>query len=140
MEVWHFTDMSHLNTRLIPAFKHVVRALPVLVATTLLSACMMAGPDYRTPESALPEQWRAASSAGQQNAVALAQWWRQFDDSQLDALITQALFASPDLRSAQARLRESRARVGVAEAAGYPSLNASADARRTENAGPGSCH
>jgi NodT family efflux transporter outer membrane factor (OMF) lipoprotein len=47
----------------------------------------------------------------------------------------QALEASPDLRKAQARLREARARRVVAGAAQYPNASASGSARRKQSAG-----
>lgn len=107
----------------------------------MLAACATVGPDYQRPASALPAQWHNATTATQEAApadAALAAWWRQFGDAELDTLIAQALATSPDLRTAQAKLRESRARAGVANAARFPSVSASADARRNESAGAGS--
>jgi len=65
----------------------------------------------------------------------LGQWWRGLNDPLLSELMDQALEASPDLRKAQARLREARARRVVAGAAQYPSVSASGSARRNQSTG-----
>ena len=46
----------------------------------------------------------------------LSVWWQTLNDPLLSELMDEALQASPDLRSAQARLREARARRTVAGA------------------------
>jgi NodT family efflux transporter outer membrane factor (OMF) lipoprotein len=59
-----------------------------------------------------------------------ADWWAELKDPQLDALITEALRDSPTLAVAQARTRRALAQAGIADAARYPQLDASADATR----------
>ncbi|MDE2466535.1 MAG: efflux transporter outer membrane subunit [Alphaproteobacteria bacterium] len=59
-------------------------------------------------------------------------WWLQFHDSELTALITEGLKGAPDLRIAEARLRQA---AGVAEEAGateLPSLNGTASVMSTK--------
>ena len=58
----------------------------------------------------------------------LAAWWTGFDDSQLSNLIERALAGNLDLKKARARVREARARRGTAQAALYPTLDASGSA------------
>lgn len=65
------------------------------------------------------------------NAGTLAIWWRQLGDAQLDQLIEAAMAAAPDIRSAQAKLRQSRASGDLATANLYPSLGISASASRS---------
>lgn len=100
-----------------------------------LTGCISVGPDYRPPPMAVPAAWNApaASAAGD-----ISGWWRQFKDPQLDALIDTALAASPDLRSAQSKLREARARSGLSAAASSPTTSSTLSARRSETAGAGS--
>jgi outer membrane protein, multidrug efflux system len=58
-------------------------------------------------------------------------WWRTFNDPELDSLIDRAVRSNPDLRIAQARVREARAQYGIAAAALAPSADASgADSRQ----------
>ncbi len=60
----------------------------------------------RTPDS-------LGLSASQQTTSVDAQWWHQFGDAQLDALVAKALEGSPSLGAAQARVTRAQA---VAEA------------------------
>jgi NodT family efflux transporter outer membrane factor (OMF) lipoprotein len=110
----------------------------LLVATVVLTGCASVGPDYVPPASDAPATWHHAAATSQPAALPkptgdLSQWWQGFNDPLLTPLIAEALQASPDLRSAQARLREARARRGVAGADYYPSLSASADASRNKS-------
>lgn len=110
------------------------RQLPLLLGCLALPACITVGPDYVAPQPVLPAAWQAPATG---QGAPLAHWWRGFGDPALEALITSALEHSPDLRSAQAKLRESRASLGVTQAARWPGLSQENAARRTESAGAG---
>ncbi len=73
-----------------------------------------------------PPAW---SSVGQSTVQALSgdlsQWWLRFGDSTLSSLIEQALRANPNVRIAQARLREARAQRNLAAANRLPTIGAS---------------
>ena len=103
-----------------------------LLTAALLAGCAAVGPDYAAPEPATPATWRGAAAA--RVAVAptapedLASWWRRLDDPTLTGLIEQAMQGSLDLRAAQARLREARARRALAGANRFPTVAASATA------------
>lgn len=106
-----------------------------------LAACAAPGADYRAPDSAdlgIPPAWqgsRPAASAPED----LVTWWRTFGDATLDELIAGALAANPDVKVAQARLREARARLDIANASRFPTIGAAAAASRTRTeAGAGS--
>lgn len=99
-----------------------------------LTACVTVGPDYQAPAPALPAHWHAAHPT---DAQSIRAWWQQFSDPKLDALVDSALTASPDLRSAQSKLREARARTGLSEAARGPNIGNTLTARRSETAGAG---
>jgi NodT family efflux transporter outer membrane factor (OMF) lipoprotein len=49
-------------------------------------------------------------------------WWKAYHDSQLDALVDEALAGNPDLAIADARAREATAQAGIVDAARKPSL------------------
>src|SRR4030095_13363012 len=53
-------------------------------------------------------------------------WWKSLGDAQLDALIDEALAGTPSLDAADARVRQAIAQAGLAEAAGKPTLGATA--------------
>jgi NodT family efflux transporter outer membrane factor (OMF) lipoprotein len=90
--------------------------LPLLGA---LLACRPVGTDYTRPKLALPASF--GQPAG--GTAPQVQWWTALGDPQLTALIGQAFAQSPDLRIAEARLRQARALQGVQDAQGGPSVN-----------------
>lgn len=107
------------------------------MALALLLAGCAVGPDYRTPEASVPAAWHSAMKGGLKSvspeAAQLAQWWNGLDDPQLSRLIEQAATNNLDLKLAQARLREARARRGVSAADRFPTLNAAAGANRSRS-------
>ncbi len=80
---------------------------------------------------AVPSAWNCAAVSAAADPATLAHWWRQLGDPQLEQLVDAALTAAPDLRAAQARLRQSRAARDLATANLWPSLGASAGATRS---------
>lgn len=80
-------------------------AAPAAAALGLLALTGCAS--TRDVDTRLPAAYEAP--AGQAGAVQLDTWWTAFGDPQLTGLIEQALAASPDARTAAARLREARA-------------------------------
>lgn len=116
---------------------HCTRLLIVLVMLGL-TACTTVGPNYVPPVTDLPGGWsRQGQTAGSEmNAaitVDLSKWWLTLNDPLLAKLVDEVLQASPDLRSAQARLREARARGAVASAGFYPAVTASGAASRRKS-------
>jgi NodT family efflux transporter outer membrane factor (OMF) lipoprotein len=59
-------------------------------------------------------------------------WWRRYGDPQLDALITEALEQSPNLRVAQARVRQAFALAGATEAAAGAQVGAGVRSSRQQ--------
>lgn len=65
----------------------------------------------------------------------LANWWNTLNDPLLSRLIQAAAGNNLDLRQAQARLREARARRGVSVAERFPTLAVQAGANRSRGSG-----
>lgn len=63
----------------------------------------------------------------------LASWWTTLNDPTLTNLIERAVRGNLDLKKAQARVREARARRGISQADLFPTLNATASATRGRN-------
>jgi len=105
-----------------------------VLALAALAGCMTAGPDYREPALALPATWSGVAAEGRED---LSRWWEKLGDATLTALVSQALQASPDLRTAQARLREARARRALASAQRAPALEAGARASSSHRSDTG---
>ena len=100
-----------------------------------LGGCAAVGPDYSEPQLAVPAGWSAGTGTDAMDAVLLARWWHGFGDPVLDRLVADALAANLDLAQARARLREARARRGVAGAALAPSVDASLSGSRSHSSG-----
>src|ERR1700692_1617331 len=97
-----------------------MRAAVVLVLATALAACEPVGPNYRVPEQALVNApfangRFATSDAAVSDGALPPQWWRLYDNSDIDRLIAQAFAANTDLRVAEANLERSRALVKEAQ-------------------------
>ncbi len=60
-------------------------------------------------------------------------WWKAYGDSQLDSLMDEALAGSPDLKIAEARLRQADAMAQESSAALWPTLTANASASETRS-------
>ena len=84
-----------------------------IAGTAAIAGCTL-GPNYHGAPTAAPVAAHASSfNRAPKDATAAtpaaAAWWKSLNDPQLDRLIEAALADSPDIRAAQARLRESRA-------------------------------
>lgn len=109
-----------------------------LLAGFGLAGCVAVGPDYAPPATEVPAGWSRLDTSDRLVTHAeaqgdLGQWWRRLNDPLLTELVDEALRASPDLRLAQARLRQARARRTVAVAARYPGVTAAGSASRSES-------
>ncbi len=93
-----------------------------------VASCVGKGPREMAVDAiVVPSHWQSCSSACMPLDVAL--WWRRFRDPVLNDLITEALKASPTVRSALEKVTEYRARRGVESANLYPSLAANQSGR-----------
>ena len=117
-----FREKSHLF-RSKKWGKHAI--LLLLFATVFTSGCVSVGPTYEAPEL-------TKLQGSQTNSVDIATWWNQFDDSTLTAMVELALEQNIDLKTAVARLREARARLGKTKAGYGPFLDLNAQANRFE--------
>lgn len=79
-----------------------------IVLTSLLLTSCAVGPNYRAPQIA-PAALRNAAAPEFVARSPESLWWREFEDPELDALMTRALAANLDLRSAYDRVRSARA-------------------------------
>lgn len=106
----------------------LVRALVLPVLLIMLAGCAV-GPDYQRPELDLPQSWRAADVDSQ--PLDADQWWKRFEDPQLDRLVDAALTGNRDVKIAAARILEARANVVIARSALYPQVSARTTAARS---------
>lgn len=120
--------------------KTAVAVLPLLLLC--LGAGCKVGPDYRAPAPDVeekfltPEQTHPVLTA---EPVPSGAWWRLLGDPELDRLIDESMQANRELRMAVARVREARARRGLALSGLFPTVDAAADYMRhrdSRNAAP----
>jgi NodT family efflux transporter outer membrane factor (OMF) lipoprotein len=106
-------------------------SLALLVLVLSVSAYPLAGQSKKQkvrkqPRVEVPETWTTSPAEGvSTQAAQLKDWWKDFHDAQLDALVEQALTANTDLKIADARVNEVRAMRGVADSARYPTIEQS---------------
>ncbi|WP_374534334.1 TolC family protein [Phenylobacterium sp.] len=93
-----------------------------------VSACA----STRAADTQLPAAYEAPAPENPADPSMLDTWWTAFGDSELNALIDQALAASPDARTAAARLREARATRAGALTAFLPQGNVVGSGSKTE--------
>ncbi len=85
-----------------------MRKLILLLVTATLSACAV-GPDYRKPDLPAPAAFVSAADPAFAAQDVEPEFWKLFQDAELDRLVTQALAANHDIRIAEASLRRVRA-------------------------------
>ncbi|MCH7856384.1 MAG: TolC family protein [Gemmatimonadetes bacterium] len=85
-------------------------------------------PELPQPVADLPETFLESEAVG---VYAPSEWWRDFNDPTLDALIDSALVSNLDLVEAVARVEQARAQSGIAWADLFPQVQVGADASRT---------
>lgn len=99
----------------------------------LLTTGCMVGPNYCEPEIDMPVAFVEATEVEASSDCDFYQWWKQFDDPCLDALIAEAMQANFDIRIAVERIEQARAQAGLASAQLWPEIDLNAIATRTRN-------
>lgn len=99
----------------------------LLIGIVCFSTACTVGPNYRRPNLATPENFRAPDPLppAQANSFADLKWFEVFKDEQLQALVRHALERNYDLRDAVARVQEARAALGITRSNQFPQFGAS---------------
>lgn len=106
------------------------KKVSVLAVSAVLAACAV-GPDYKQPETKSPDQFVATDATQVASADVETDFWKAFNDEELNSLIEEALVANHDIRIAMANLQEARAIRGEAKLDFAPTVTASGG--RTES-------
>ncbi len=134
--------MNRLKMRRSDSFKGIPKMHRLIVVMLVLAAVCCGGcktgPDYTTPEKAVPDKWSSLSPGVEVDtpAAEAAAWWTTLNDPVLTSLITRGAGANLDLKYAGARIREARAVRGIAASGLLPTVGASASYRRMESVEP----
>ena len=103
------------------------------VVVLLLGGCAV-GPNYRTPVVETPPAYKEAGNwkPAQPNDQNLGgDWWKIFQDPQLDALELQVNVSNQNLKAAEAQYQQARAVLRYYRADYYPTVTAGLSASRT---------
>lgn len=102
--------------------------LPGLAAAVLITSCTST-PRHES-DLVVPNQWKGKkSTAAPLDIARLEKWWQRLGDPVLNQLIAESLHSSPDVRTALARVDESKARRGVARSNLFPTLSGGTSGR-----------
>ena len=99
------------------------KAMAATVALVMLLAGCAVGPDYRKPETPMPDNFRGAQASAAARSLADLPWWDIYKDETLTGLIRAALSDNFDLRVAVTRVEQARAMVAEARAQLFPWLS-----------------
>lgn len=115
--------------------KRIMRARPTLLALSLLLAGCAVGPDYQSPQAQTPASWRDLPSQAASKPQASAinpDWWKSFNDPQLNSLIDRAIAGNLSLQQAVLRIAGAREQLSQARGGLFPSINGSASAQKQQ--------
>jgi outer membrane protein, multidrug efflux system len=106
----------------------------VATASLALASCQL-GPDFKLPGFGGKTDWKETRATA--GASVPDDWWKLYQDRDLDRVVDRALAANPDLAAAKARVATARALVGIDRARLFPLLGLNAGgtiARGSEDA------
>lgn len=117
----------------VKSIRFILLSGSLLLASGLLLAGCMVGPDYKRPESQVPDQFHGTNVATSQptsRPVAIYEptpintmWWKSLRDPMLDSLVDRAIDSNLDLKIAEARVVEARAARRIVFADLLPQFN-----------------
>jgi NodT family efflux transporter outer membrane factor (OMF) lipoprotein len=114
---------------------------PRLIALALAStvAGCAVGPNFHEPAAPTSTTYGPGEPSGAvpgqtvaRGAQPAADWWRMFGSPELDAMVREALAANPDLKSADAALRQAHELLAAQRGALLPGVDASYQAQRAK--------
>lgn len=107
--------------------------LIALIATTVLLAGCVMGPNYQRPKIASPAAFRGDDSQTDEASIADTRWSELFKDPILTDLISTALSNNYDVRISAERVLQARAQLGVADSDLFPTLDANGTVSSNRN-------
>jgi NodT family efflux transporter outer membrane factor (OMF) lipoprotein len=124
-------SISPLTNRGAPRRRPFYRASVFAGAAALALAGCAVGPDFSPPKPQTPATWVDSGKAPDGNVTSLLNsapvtavaWWTLFNDAKLNDLVKQAALQNLTVLEADARIRASRASIGIANAGLFPSVN-----------------
>jgi NodT family efflux transporter outer membrane factor (OMF) lipoprotein len=84
-----------------------------VLASSFLMSCTALHTPYQPVQLNTPPAWQNQRIAGNNQAISQDQWWRNFNDPQLNELIDLAFASNADLAAAAIRLRQAQLQAGL---------------------------
>jgi outer membrane protein TolC len=112
-----------------------IAALAVLTISLVIAGCASTGgiaPQARGIEASSLDAGAAVRAANAEAQWPAADWWRAYNDPQLNAWIDAAQAGNPTLAVAQARVRDAQSMADVARAALSPQLSGNLSMERQQ--------
>ncbi|HEY2561546.1 MAG TPA: efflux transporter outer membrane subunit [Caldimonas sp.] len=117
----------------------MLRRAPIAAALLAALAACTLGPDYVRPDAPTAAAYKEAPRDGGATWLPAApadtldrgDWWRLFDDPELDRLAAEVDTANQTIAGAVASYRQAQALVAEARASYFPAVSLSASARRS---------
>jgi len=144
--------MNCFHQHNILSLKKAIPFFVFLICSIIQIGCAAVGPDYVPPKMAMPEKFNKApenfkkvKAEESKNETTkpekkekpklvepkdLVKWWKTLDDPLLSNLVERAVKGNLDLKLAQSRVKEERARRGVARADRFPTVTGGGGATR----------
>ena len=101
-----------------------------------LTACRV-GPNYRVPAAPVPPAYTGtttAPSSTEAASIGAGDWWKVFDDTELNSLEQQADTANTDIRIAVTHVDQAAAMTSYARSYLFPTVSAQPNVDRTREA------
>ncbi len=106
----------------------------LVLASLVLSACAV-GPDYQAPQPVTASHFNAMTggvTSEPQSGAVQPQWWKTFQDPQLNSLIERAVHGNLNLQQTVLRIAASRQQLNQARGGWFPQVNANLQVTRQQ--------
>jgi outer membrane protein, multidrug efflux system len=116
---------------------NLLRSLAWCCLVPGLTSCINpVGPKYRKPDATdiTPAQW-SWQPANPRDEAPKGEWWKIFQDDELDRLQERALTASPNVQAAVARVEQARANARATVADFFPDIRFKPSFKREQTSG-----
>jgi outer membrane protein, multidrug efflux system len=107
------------------------KSMLALLLAALISAGCAVGPAYQRPVLDLPAAYPEEVDAGAGRTAIQAEWWKLYNDPQLNELVAATLVRNVDIRLAVAQVEEAEGVVREAGAAILPEIDVGGNSNRT---------
>lgn len=112
-----------------------IALLFLICGVMAITSCAAVGPNYIPPDTSVSAAWHTRLKDGlttdKIEPQTLASWWSALNDPELSGLMERAVSGNLNLKKAQARIREARARRGIATASLFPAFDAAGSVTRS---------